>query len=172
MKQIKYNLEKNSDIVEIYDFAVGNELDNIPFSTLQPDTNGRRIDAGNYYTQINDDDSKISIAVTNHSIGFITYVQNGDKKIYKTLLYDIFMHSIEFKYVENDLEGSTHVAKLYKNIDMGVEAEHQKISIDDVKSIIDLLYEEIAKYEGINEIINLDEFKENINKYLEGIRKR
>ena len=116
MKQIKYNLEKNSDIVEIYDFAVGNELDNIPFSTLQPDTNGRRIDAGNYYTQINDDDSKISIAVTNHSIGFITYVQNSDKKIYKTLLYDIFMHSIVFKYVENDLEGSTHVAKLYKNM--------------------------------------------------------
>ena len=172
MKQFKYNLPRNFNIFEIYDLTKGTELANIPFSNLQSEPDQKRIDAGDYYTQINDDGSRISIAVTNHNISFITYKQTEDKKIYKTLAYDIYMHSISFKYIENDLEGSTHVAKLYKNMDMGIEAQHQKISVDEVRNIINLLYEEISKYEGINEIVNLDEFKENIDKYLEGIRKR
>lgn len=178
MKKYEYELENNLSIFDFYDMTQSSQgelkekLDNIPFGILQPDTSLKRYDAGKYYNQVYDDGSYISFVKTDHSINILSRKLVDNLYVYRALYYELYSNDIVVKYYENDLNGSTHNPKTYVNKVIPEKYAGFYLTIDEVKPIIEIIFSEIEKYEGIDSIINLTEYHENIEKYLEGIKRR
>ena len=175
MKKYEYELSSNMDIFTFYDMSQSSQgelkekLSNIPFGILQPDTSLKRYDAGTYYNQIYDDGSFISFVKTNHSINILSRRLVNDLYIYRALYYELYSNDIVVKYYENDLNGSTHNPKTYINKSIPEKYAAFYFTADEVKPIVEEILSDIEKFEGIDSIIDLKEYRENVEKNLEGI---
>lgn len=142
-------------------------LSTIPLAHLQEDEH-KLIESGRYYSQKNEDGSKLSVHISNHSVSFATSkVINGELNL-KRLYYEIYTNVISFRWNKNKPNESTHYQKLYKNIRTPIKTKEQIISEEDLnKGVTDIL-DEIKDFVGLNELLNFEEIKEEIWKNLRG----
>ena len=178
MKTYEYNLSSNINIIDFEDMKkkvkeeVREQLDNIPFSRLQTDSSLKRYDAGKYYKLANDDGSYIAIVQTVHSTNIVSRIPVNTDYVYKAIFYEIFTNEIIFKYHRDDKYGSTFDPKMYVNRPVSPKEKDFYYNIDEVRPLLDEIFAEIEKYEGIDDIINIEKYRENVEKYLEGIKRR
>lgn len=178
MKKYEYEIPSNMDIYTFYELRQSSQgelkekLDNIPINILQPDIGLKRYDAGTYYNLVNDDGSYLALVQTAHSTNILSRKLVDNNYIYKAIYFEIYSNDIIFKYYENDMNGSTHKPKMYVNRPVSPKEKPFYYTIDEVRPLVDELFSEAEKYDGVNEIINLKEYRENIDKYLEGVKRR
>ena len=143
-------------------------LNEMPFAFLQ-EMEHSIIEAGEYYTQKNNDGSTISVHVSEHSVSFATKTITDDCEIFKRLYYDYYKKVVSFRWTKNDKDGSSYYQKLYKNTRTPIKSENQIMSEEDLKEGIKEIFNEVKKFQGIAFIINISMIEECVHKYLGGI---